>query len=103
WKALVENESNSMLKCLRSENGGEYYSNAFNYYCSINGIHREMKVPRKPQENGLIERMNKTIMEPARNMRIYVGFPLQFWTEVVDMMVYFINHGPSSALNGEIP
>ena len=40
WKALVENETGKKLKCLRSDNGGEYCSTTFEYYCSINGIQR---------------------------------------------------------------
>jgi hypothetical protein len=55
------------------------------------GIHREKIVPRTPQENGVLERMNKTIMEHARSMRLHAGFPLQVWADVVDIVVYLIN------------
>jgi hypothetical protein len=76
WKALVENEIGKSLKCLRSDNGGEYCSKEFDDYCSYHGIRREKIVPRTPQENGVSERMNRTIMERARSMRLHVGFPL---------------------------
>jgi hypothetical protein len=76
WKALVENETGKKLKCLRSNNGGEYCSKEFDDYCSYHGIHREKKVPRTPQENGVSERMNRTIMERARSMRLHASFPL---------------------------
>ena len=79
WKALVENETGNRLKCLRSYNGGEYCSKEFNDYCSHNGIRRERTVPGTTQENGVSERMNKTIMERARSMRLHPGLPLQFW------------------------
>ncbi len=59
-------------------------------------------VPRTPQENGVSERMNKKIMEHARSMRLHVGLPLQFWADVEDTIVYLINRGPSSALDGGI-
>jgi hypothetical protein len=91
WKALVENEIGKRLKCLRSENGGEYCSKEFDDYCSYHGIRREKTVPGTPQENGVSERMNRTIMEHARSMRLHVGFPLQFWEDVVDIVVYLIN------------
>jgi transposase InsO family protein len=68
WKGLVENERGKRLKCLRLDNGGEYCSKEFDYYCSYHGIHREMTVPGTPQENGVSERMNMTIMECARSM-----------------------------------
>ncbi|KAH9294543.1 hypothetical protein KI387_040253, partial [Taxus chinensis] len=54
-----------------SDNGGEYCSNEFNDYCSKNGIHRKKMVPGTPQQNGVSERMNKTIMERARSMRLH--------------------------------
>jgi transposase InsO family protein len=72
------------LKCLRSDNGGEYCSKEFDDYCSYHGIRREKTVPRTPQENGVSERMNMTIMERARSMRLHAGLPLQFWADVVD-------------------
>jgi hypothetical protein len=78
WKTLVENEIGKRLKCLILENGGEYCSNDFDDYFSYHGIRRETTVPETPQENGVSERMNMTIMERARSMILHVGFPLQF-------------------------
>ena len=103
WQALVENETGKRFKCLRSDNGGKYCNKEFDSYCSHNGIHREKTVPRTPQENGVSERMNRMIMEHARCMRLHVGFPLQFWVDVVNNVVYLINIGPSSTLDGGIP
>jgi len=100
---LVENETCKRLKCLRSNNGGEYCSKEFDGYCSENGISREKTVPGTPQENGVSERMNRTIMERVRCMRLHAGLPLQFWVDVVDTVVYLINRGPSSSLDGGIP
>jgi hypothetical protein len=47
--------------------------------------------------------MNRKIMEHARSMKLHVGFPLQFWEDVVDIVVYLINKGPSRSLDGRIP
>ena len=90
------------MKFLKSDNGGEYCSKCFDSFCSYNWIHRENTVPGTPQENGVSERMNETIMEHARSMRLHAGFPLQFWDDVVDTIVYLINIGPLSALDGGI-
>jgi len=100
---LVEIETGKKLKCLRSESGGEYCSKEFDRYCSEHGIRREKTVPRTPQENGVSERMNRTIMERARCMRLHAGLPLQFWADAVDIVVYLINRGPSSSLDGGVP
>jgi hypothetical protein len=59
----------------------------FDDYCSYNGIRREKTVPGTPQENGVSERMNKTIMKHARSMRLDVGFSFHFWTDVIDIFV----------------
>ena len=76
WKALVENETGKRLKCLRFYHGGEYCNKKFYSYHSYNEIQREKIVPRTPQENGALERMNRTIMERARCMILHAGLPL---------------------------
>ena len=81
----------------------EYYNNAFDGYYSYHGICREKTVPGTQKENGVSETMNRMIMERARCMRYHSGCPSQFWTDVVDIVVYLINRGPSSALDGGIP
>ena len=88
----MELETGTKLKCLRSDNGGEYCSKEFESFCSCNGIQRQKTTPRTPQENGVAERMNRTIMERARSMRLHAGFPLEFWAKAV-----------STALDGHIP
>ena len=103
WKSFVENETRKKLKCLRSDNGGEYCSKEFDYYYSHNGIRKEKIVPGTPQENGVSERMNRTIMEHARCMILHVGFPLQVWGDAIDTVVYLIKRWPSSILDGGIP
>ena len=75
----------------------------FDIYCSYNGIRREKTFPGTPQENGVSERMNKIIMERARCMRLHAWLLLQFWVDVVDVTIYLINIGPSSALDHGIP
>lgn len=78
WKALVENETGNKLKCLRSDNGGEYCIKDFDNYYSYNGIHRQKTVPGTPQENGVSKIMNRTIMERARCMRLHQDYPYNF-------------------------
>ena len=90
------------MKCPRSDNGGEYCSKEFDRYYLVNGICREKTIPGTPQENGVSERMNRTIMERVRCMILYAGLPLKFWADVIDTDVYLINRGPSSSMDGGI-
>ena len=53
WKSLVENVTVKILKCLRSDNGGEYCKKYFDSYYSYHGIHKEKKVLGTPKENGV--------------------------------------------------
>ena len=73
---MVENKTGKMLKCLGYDNGGEYCNKEFDSYYNHNAICREKIVPGTPQENGVSERMNRTIMETARCMRYHAGCPL---------------------------
>lgn len=63
FHVAIERETNKLLKCLRTDNRGEYFSNAFNEYCNRFGIKHEKTVPGTSQQNGVAERMNCTIME----------------------------------------
>ncbi|KAK8926036.1 hypothetical protein KSP39_PZI018103 [Platanthera zijinensis] len=91
------------LKCLRSDNDCEYCDKDFKELCELNGIKREFTVPRTPQQNGVAERMNITIIECARSMRIHSGLPKQFWAEAVNTAVFLINRGPSVPLDEGLP
>ena len=65
FKALVEKESGKQVKALRSDNGGEFISGEFKDFCSVEGIRRELIAPHNPQQNGVTERKNKTIVGAA--------------------------------------
>ncbi|GJY24182.1 putative RNA-directed DNA polymerase [Tanacetum coccineum] len=95
WKAAVENETNLRVKCLKSDNGGEYSSRDFIEYCAENGIRMLKTVPETPQQNGVAERMNRTLNERAKSMRLDAGLPKMFWEDSVTTAAYLINRGPS--------
>lgn len=65
FKAVVEKESGYKIKAMRSDRGGEFTSNEFQEFCEANGIRRPMTVPRSPQQNGVAERKNRTILNMA--------------------------------------
>ena len=103
WKVMVENETGLKIKRVRSDNGGEYRDNRFREFCANNGIKMEKTIPMTPQQNGVAERMNRTLNERARSMRIHAGLPKMFWAEAVNTAAYLINRGPSIPLDGKIP
>ncbi|CAH9125759.1 unnamed protein product [Cuscuta epithymum] len=103
FKATVENETNLKIKCLKSDNGGEYSSTEFVEYCAEQGIRMLKTVPETPQQNGVAERMNRTLNERARSMRLHAGLPKMFWADAVNTAAYLINRGPSSPIGFKIP
>ena len=68
FKEMVENEVEMRIKCLRSDNGGEFVSNEFYDYCEENGIRRDFSATYTPQQNGVVERKNRTVQEMVRTM-----------------------------------
>jgi transposase InsO family protein len=60
YKEMVENEIDSRIKCLGSDNGGEFTSKEFMDFCSEHGIKREFLTTKTPQQNGVVERKNTT-------------------------------------------
>jgi transposase InsO family protein len=67
-KALVENQTGGKIKVLRSDNGDEYTLSAFKEFCVDSGIKRELTVPYHPQQNGVLERENRSIVGATKAM-----------------------------------
>ena len=103
FKALVEKESGFVIKAVRSDRGGEFTSNEFLKYCEDNGIRRQLTVPRSPQQNGVAERKNRTILEMARSMLKSKRLPKELWAEAVECAVYLSNRSPTRSISGKTP
>ena len=98
WKSTLYK-----IKVLRTDNGLEFVSEQFNEFCRKIGIKRHKTVPHTPQQNGLVERMNRTILERVRCMLLSAGLPKAFWGEAANTTAYLINRCPSSALGFKTP
>jgi transposase InsO family protein len=102
-KALVENLSKRKIKILRSDNGGEYTSNEFRSFCRDVRIKRELTTPYNPQQNGVAERKNRTIMEAVKTMIQDQYLPMHLWAEATRLEVYVQNRLSHSALGLKTP
>ena len=103
WKTMVERQTERKVKILRTDNGMEFCSKIFKSYCKSEGIVRHYTVPHTPQQNGVAERMNRTIISKARCMLSNAGLPKQFWAEAVSTACYLINRSPSYAIDKKTP
>jgi transposase InsO family protein len=91
YKEMVENEMDSKIKCLRSDNGGEFTSKEFMDYCNSHGIKRQFFIARTPQQNGVVERKNTSVQEMDQTMLMDSKLTYIFWTQVVHTIVHIQN------------
>ena len=91
------------IKVLRSDNGGENSSKEFESFLKKNGIVHQLSVPHNPAQNGVAERVNRTIVETTRSMLSHAHIPNEFWAEAVNTSVYVRNRSPTKVLNGITP
>ena len=103
WKALVEKSTGRKLKALRTDNGGEYTSTEFETYLKKEGVRHELTVPKTPEQNGVAERMNRTLVETTRSMLGYSKLPHKFWAEALSTAVYLRNRSPTKAVEAMTP
>ncbi|KAD7478330.1 hypothetical protein E3N88_01466 [Mikania micrantha] len=87
----VENESDHHVKIIRSDQGTEFKNQVLNSFCESKGITRQFSAPRTPQQNGVAERRNRTLIEAARTMLSDAKLPITFWAEAVNTACYVQN------------
>ena len=102
FEASATNETGCKIGCLRTDNGGEYMSEAFESYLKEKGIKHESSVPHCPQQNGVAERMNRTLVESAKAMTFHAGLSKRYWAEAVTTAAFIRNRVVTSA-SGETP
>ena len=103
YKALVENQSQFKIKIIRTDNGGEYCSKEWIFFCNTHGIRHEHTIPYNPQQNGVAERKNRTLLDASRSMLQVAGLPNQFWQEAVATTCYLQNRSPHKVLGLHTP
>ncbi|GKB59637.1 putative RNA-directed DNA polymerase [Tanacetum coccineum] len=104
FKAEVENQLNRKIKIVRSDRGGEYYGKhsdlgqsprPFALYCQENGIVNQFTMPYTPQQNGVAERQNRTLIDMVRSMICNSILPKFLWTEALKTATHILNRVPS--------
>ncbi|GJW50521.1 putative ribonuclease H-like domain-containing protein [Tanacetum coccineum] len=87
----IENLVDKKVKIIRCDNGTEFKNRVMNEFCEQKGIKREYSVARTPQQNGVAERRNRTLIEAARTMLADSKLPTTFWAEAVNTACYVQN------------
>ncbi|KAG5323483.1 POLX protein, partial [Pseudoatta argentina] len=103
FKAYAERQTGKRIKYLQSDNGREYCNSEFDAFLREHGIGRRLTTTYTPEQNGVSERRNRTLVEMARCLLIQSQLPPSFWAEAVNTSNYIRNRCPSSSLNGRTP
>ena len=98
FEAVTTNDNGKKIGTLQTDNGGEYMSTEFHDYLKEKGIRHELTVPDSPQQNGVAERMNQTLIESARLMIRHAGLPNTYWAEAISTAAYVRNQMPMTAI-----
>lgn len=99
----LETQHNTKVYKIRCDNGGEFANNVMRQFAKNRGILLQMNVPYTSQQNGVSERMNRTLFEKARSMMSDSDLPKTLWGEAIKTATYLLNRSPTSALRDGIP
>ncbi|KAH9769280.1 Integrase catalytic domain-containing protein [Citrus sinensis] len=98
YMAETEKQLDNNIKKLRSDRGGEFLSEDFKGYLIENVIISQLTAPRTPQQNGVAERRNITVLDMVRYMLSYSSLPISFWGLALETIVYLLNLVPSKSV-----
>ena len=98
FRAKAEKQLGKPIKALRSDRGGEYLSDEFLGHLIENGILSQLTAPGTPQQNGVAERRNRTLLDMVRSMLSYSSLPISFWGYALQTACYLLNNVPSKSV-----
>jgi transposase InsO family protein len=102
-QAEAEASSRKKMRCLRTDRGGEFISADFDQHCLESRVRRQLTAPYSPQQNGVVEWRNQTVVATARCLMKSKGLPAYFWGEAVTTTVYLLNRSPTRSVEGRTP
>lgn len=100
---LIETQFNRKPKILRTDNGLEEVNKEVSDFITDNGMIHQRSCARTAQQNGRIERDNRTVVESARTMLVAAKLKKIFWAEAVNTAVYVLNLTGTSSVSGKTP
>ena len=103
YKCFVENQTQLNIKVIRTCNGGEFVSQEWEAFNEKNGIFHQKSTVYTPQQNGIAERKNRTLLNAARSMLKTSGMTSRFWEEAVATACYLQNRTPHQGIEGQVP
>ncbi|KAJ0471759.1 putative RNA-directed DNA polymerase [Helianthus annuus] len=100
---IIQTQFKKVVKCFRSDNGSEFVNGQMSHYCKLKGIVHQTTCAYTPQQNGIVERKHRHLLNVTRALFFQSNLPVRFWHECVLTAAYLINRTPSSVLSGKTP
>lgn len=100
---MVRTQFNMKVRRIRADNGSEFKSRFMLDFYASNGILLETSCTDTPQQNGVVERKHRHILEVARSLRPHANLPISFWGECILTATYIINRLPTKAIKNRTP
>jgi transposase InsO family protein len=103
FQAWAEAEAGRKIGTLRTDRGGEFTARSFADHCTKQGMQRHLTAPYTPEQNGVVERRNQSVMGMARSMMNAMSMSSWFWGETVLTVVFILNRSPTQSVEGRTP
>ena len=104
FKNLAKSKSNGIsIKFFRTDRGGEFTSEELSKWCEEKGIYRQLTTLHMPQQNGVVERKNNTVISLMRSILKDKSLPLEVWGEAINTCMYVLNRSSTKSLQGKTP
>jgi len=88
---VIQNEKGLNIVSIRSDHGDEFQNESFEKFYEENGIQHNFFSPRTPQQNGVVERKNRSLEEGVRTLLNETKVPKYFWTDGINTIFYTLN------------
>jgi transposase InsO family protein len=95
---VAEAENGRKLKAFQTKRGGEFTSVEFREHCIEQGVRRQTIAPYTPQQNGIVERHNQTVVGTTRCLLKAKSLPGWLWGHTVATSMYLLNRSPMKAM-----
>ncbi|GJV63926.1 retrovirus-related pol polyprotein from transposon TNT 1-94 [Tanacetum coccineum] len=98
---MIQRNLQAQVITVRTDRGTEFLNKTLHAYFKAEGIEHQTSTPRTPEQNGVVERRNRTLVEAARTMLSASKLPLSFWAEAVATACYTQNRSIIISTHGK--
>src|SRR5664279_199727 len=103
WATEVQRQYDSKILAIRSDNGSDFKNYTMDEFLSDEGIRHQYSAAYTPQQNGVAERKNRTLIDMARTMMAEFKYPYNFWAEAINTACHLSNRLYLRPLLGKTP